>query len=449
MAAEVPETRYARSGDVSIAYQVVDGGEGGHDYVCLPPSISNIEVLWESPEAARFMRRLTRLGRYVHYDKRGQGMSDRGRPTPDIDERVEDLLAVMDAAGVERGVVAGASEGAALAVMFAAAHPERVSHLVLYGGSPAMEQRPDFPLGFPTEVLDQFFDAWERRWATPRTISIPWGCPSMVDAGDAFIRWFNRYERLACSPGDYRRTLEWVRTIDIRSVLAAVQAPTLVLHGSNDLVAPLSHAEYLAAHIPSATLRELEGCDHIPWFGDQDKVLSAIEQFVLGEAAAPEPDRVLATVLFTDIVDSTRRASMSGDRVWRGVLDDHDHVVRREIEAAGGRLIKSTGDGALATFDRPGRAIAAAVSIRDAVSAHQLDIRAGIHTGEVELRGSDVGGVAVHLAARVCSAAGPGEIFVSRTVSDLVAGSALCFDDRGEHELKGVPGRWQLFVLES
>jgi len=228
-------------------------------------------------------------------------------------------------------------------------------------------------------------------------------------------------------------------------VLAFVQAPTLVLHGSNDHLAPSSHAEYLAAHIPNAQLRELAGCDHIPWFGDQDKVLDAIEQFVLGEAAAPDPDRVLATVLFTDIVDSTGQAATVGDHAWRRVLDDHDHVVRREVGALGGQVIKTTGDGALATFDRPGRAIDAASRIRDAVAALRLDIRAGVHTGEIEVRGGDVSGLAVHLASRVCSAAGAGEVLVTRTVTDLVAGSGMSFSDRGEHELKGVPGRWQLF----
>ena len=447
--ADAPETQYVRSGDVHIAYQVVDGGSGSVDYVCLPPSISNIEVLWENPEAARFMRRLARFGRYIHYDKRGQGMSDRGRPTPSIDERVDDLLAVLDATGVERAVLAGASEGGALAALLAATHPERVSHLVLYGASAALEVRPDYDIGFPAPVLDEFFDAWEARWGTPRTLSISWGCPSMKHAGDSFVRWFNRYERLASSPGDYRQALEWIRRMDVRSALGAVQAPTLVLHGGNDHVCPWSHAQYLASRIPLARAVQLEGCDHIPWFGDQDKVLAAIEEFVLGASGAAEPDRVLATVLFTDIVDSTASAAASGDHAWRRLLDDHDHVVRREVVAAGGRVIKSTGDGALAIFDRPGRAIAAATAIRDALSVSGLHIRAGVHTGEIELRDDDVGGLGVHLAARVCGKAAPDEVLVSRTVSDLVAGSALRLSDRGEHELKGVPGRWQLLAVAT
>lgn len=445
--ADVPETRYVRSGDVHIAYQVVEGGDGGVDVVCLPPSISNVEVLWENPQAARYIRRLAKLGRYIHYDKRGQGMSDRGRPTPSVDERVDDLLAVMDAAGVERAVLAGASEGGALAALFAATHPHRVSHLVLYGASPAFEQKPDYPIGFPPEAMDEFFDAWEQRWGTPRTLSIRWACPSMAVAGESFLRWFNRYERLSNSPGDYRQSLEWIRRIDVRPALPTVQAPTLVLHGDNDHMAPASHSHYLAEHIPGATLIELEGCDHIPWFGDQDRVLAAIEEFVVGHAAVAEPDRVLATVLFTDIVDSTRRAAAHGDHRWRRLLDDHDHVVQREVVAAGGTVVKSTGDGSLATFDRPGRAIAAATAIRDAVASAGLDIRAGVHTGEIELRGDDVGGLAVHLAARVCSTADAGEILVSRTVGDLVTGSTVQLRDRGEHELKGVPGRWQLLAV--
>jgi class 3 adenylate cyclase len=235
--------------------------------------------------------------------------------------------------------------------------------------------------------------------------------------------------------------------MDVRSALEAVQAPTLVLHGSNDHVCPRSHAEYLAGRIPSARIVELDGCDHIPWFGDQEKVLTAIEEFVLGESAASEPDRVLATVLFTDIVDSTASVAANGDQVWLRLLDDHDHVVRREVLSAGGRLIKSTGDGWLATFDRPGRAIAAAAAMRGALAAMGLHIRAGIHTGEIELRHDDVGGIGVHLAARVCGTAASGEVLVSRTVSDLVAGSAIQFLDRGEHELKGIPGRWQLLAL--
>lgn len=445
---DVPETRYAQSGGVYIAYQVVESG-GPIDYVCLPPSLSNIDVLWENPEAARFMRRLAKLGRYVHYDKRGQGMSDRGVRTPDLDTRVEDLVAVMDAVGVERAVIAGASEGGATAVLFAATHPERVSHLITYGASACIRRRPHFPDGFDDATLESFFDAWAQRWGTPETLTLPFGCQSMTAAGDSFLRWLNRYERQSSSPGDFRASLGWIAAIDVTSILSSISVPTLVIQSRDDRMVPLAQGRYLAEHIPGARYLEVEGVDHVPWWGKQDLVLDAIEEFVLGETADPDPDRTLATVLFSDIVASTDRAAAVGDGAWRRILDDHDHLVRREVERHGGRVVKTTGDGAMATFDRPGRAVLAAAAARDELRTIGLEVRAGVHTGEVEVRGDDIGGIAVHIAARVAALAGAGEVLVSRTVCDLVVGSGLTFTSIGDHDLKGVPGRWELHRLTA
>jgi class 3 adenylate cyclase len=269
----------------------------------------------------------------------------------------------------------------------------------------------------------------------------------MVDAGPEFVRWFNRYERQSSSPGDHLTASKWIRELDITSVLPTVAVPTLVLQSRDDHFAPVAAGRYLAEHIPGARYIELEGVDHIPWYGRQELVLDAIEEFVLVETSNREPDRVLATVLFTDIVGSTERASAEGDGAWRRILDDHDHVVRREVARRSGRVIKATGDGAMATFDRPGQAVEAAAAIRDAVRTLGIDVRAGAHTGEIELRDDDIGGIGVHIAARVAAAADVGEVLVSRTVCDLVVGSGLSFHERGERELKGVPGRWQLYAL--
>ena len=444
---EVPETVYAKSGDVFIAYQSLGAG-GPIDYVCLPPLISNIDVIWECPQAVRFMRRLARLGRYVHFDKRGQGMSDRDSGTPTIDERVDDLLAVMDAVGVEKAALAGASEGAATAALFAATYPERVSHLVMYGSFAALTQSDRYELGFPAEFLDEFFAGWAAKWGTPETLTLSLGCASMIDAGESFVRWLNRYEQHSSSPGNLLASLRWIRDIDVTSILSSIRAPTLVIHSTTDQTIPIDNGRWMAAHIAGARFVEVAGVDHLPWFGDQDQVLSAMEEFFVGSASDARSERVLLTVLFTDIVESTSRAASLGDRSWRSLLDDHDHLARREIERAG-HVVKSTGDGLLASFDRPGRAIETARSLRDELATIGLDIRCGLHTGEVELRDDDLAGLAVHIAARVCAHANAGEILVSRTVSDLVVGSGFGFESRGEHSLKGVPGSWQLMAVTS
>jgi pimeloyl-ACP methyl ester carboxylesterase len=444
---EVPETVYAKSGNVFVAYQCL--GEGGPiDYVCVPPMISNIEVIWECPQAVRFMDRLARLGRYVHFDKRGQGMSDRDTGPPTIDERVDDLLAVLDAAGVEKAVLAGSSEGAATAALFAATYPDRVSHLVLYGAFAALTKSDHYPFGPSPEYLDEVSTRWVAGWGTPETLTLSLACASMTDAGESFVRWLNRYERHSCSPGNFLATLNWIRDIDVTSILSSIQASTLVIHSTTDQMISIDHGRWLAGHIPGARFVEVTGLDHLPWFGDQDQVLTAIEEFLVGSASEPRSERVLLTVLFTDIVESTSHAASVGDRSWRSLLDDHDYLARREIEQVG-HIVKSTGDGLLVSFDRPGRAIDAAKSLREKFATIGLDIRCGVHTGEVELRDGDLAGLGVHIAARVCAHARAGEILVSRTVSDIVVGSGFGFESRGEHSLKGVPGTWQLMAVTS
>ena len=442
----VPDTHYARNGSTHIAYQVL--GDGPITLVGIPPVVSNIEVLWEHPLPARFIRRLASFSRFVHYDKRGQGMSDRDSGSPDIDERLEDLLAVMDATGTERAALAGVSEGGATAALFAAMHPERVSHLILFDSFAVQVGEPDgeAPV-LAGDLYDAFFEAWAAGWGTPETMTLRLCAPSM--SGDAgFLQWLNRYERQSTSPGGLIASSRWIRELDLRRVLGNIQAPTLVLHRISDPMVSIEHGRYLAARIPGAQLRELPGTDHMPWFGDQDSVLEAMRGFLVGRhEAAIDPDRMVATVLFTDIVESTQLAAKLGDGQWRRLLDEHDEAVARQLDAARGRLVKHTGDGILATFDGPMRAIRCAGDLKRELSTLGIAVRAGIHTGEVEVRGEDIGGMAVHIGARVGALARANEVLVSRTVVDLVSGSGVDFTDRGTHALRGVPGEWTLYAV--
>lgn len=441
----VPETRYARNGDVHLAYQ--EFGEGPVTLVGLPPIVSNIEVIWEHPDSARFLRRLGQFSRFVHYDKRGQGLSDRDTGIPTIDERIDDLAAVMDAAGVERAALAGISEGGSTAALFAATYPERVSHLILCATFARLPWAPDYEFGFPPDVGPMISRAWAEHWGTPETATLRMACPSKADE-PGFVRWLNRFERQTTTPGGLLAALRWIGEFDIRPVLETIQAPTLVIHRTDDTMVPVAHGRYLADHIPGARYVELDGTDHLPWFGDGDSVVDAMEEFLTGgHAGEVDADRQLATVLFTDIVGSTELASKLGDRRWRSLLDDHDAAARDIVASSRGRVVKTTGDGMLATFDGPVRAIRCATAFRDEARTLGVDIRAGVHTGEIEVRGDDVGGIAVHIGARVGALAGAGEVLVSRTVADLVAGSGLELADRGEHALKGVPGEWRVFAV--
>lgn len=434
-----PETHYAKSGGVNIAYQVL--GDGPMDLVHVPPFISNLELQWEDPSQARYMQRLASFSRLIMFDKRGTGLSDRV-DVASLEERMDDVRAVMDAAGSERAVVFGSSEGGALAILFSVTYPERVSALVLYGAYPRMSWAPDYPNGI--EISEEALREHENQWGrVGGGMALATLHPGRAD-DPAYQEAIARSDRLSASPGAATAIMRMILGLDVRHLLSAIRVPTLVVYRTADAV----HADgsrYLGAHIPGAKTVELPGDVYFPYRGDQDAVLGEIEEFLTGVRVPPPPDRVLATVLYTDIVGSTQTAAKVGDRRWREVLEQHETISEREIQRQRGRLIKSTGDGVLATFDGPARAVRCACAIRDAVPALEIEIRAGIHTGEIELCGDDIGGIAVHIGQRVSSLAGPSEVLVSRTVVDIVAGSGLEFEDHGEHKLKGVPGSWKLF----
>jgi class 3 adenylate cyclase len=433
----LPDTHYARNGDVHIAYQ--EFGQGEITFVGLPGIVSNLELLWEDPDSRGYLTGLAAFCRCVIFDKRGQGLSDRDTGVPTLDERLGDLTAVLDAVGAERVALGGISEGGTTAAMYAATFPERVSHLVLVGSFARVD----------VERGDWFMPRWAQSWGTPETLSLPVLAASK--RGDtAFLRWLTRFERQSSSPGGLLAAWRWVREVDVRPVLETIQCPTLVLHRKQDVMVAVVHARYLADHIPGAELVELDGMEHGVQWGDYRSILEHVESFLTGRAPAPRPvERVLATVLFTDIVDSTSRASALGDAAWRQLLDRHDRLCQDLVSRFGGRLVKGTGDGLLATFDAPGRCLACASALRGALTQAGIEIRAGAHTGEIERRGEDIGGVGVHIAARVQALAGPGQIVASRTVKDLVTGSGLHFLDGGTHRLKGVPDEWQVFVLSD
>jgi pimeloyl-ACP methyl ester carboxylesterase len=437
-------TRYANSGGVSIAYQV--HGEGPPDLVFVPGFVSHVELYWEHPTVARFFRRLASFSRLVLFDKRGQGLSDRpGRP-PTLEESMDDLSAVMAAAGCERPTIFGISEGGPMSALFAATHPDRVSSLILYGTFARVLEAPDFPEGVPAAELDELLDLMKREWGGP--VAIDRWAPSLV--GDpAFETWWARLLRQGTSPAGAVALIGLYREMDAREVLPAIDVPALVVHRRDDSVVPVRQGRYLAEHITGARYVELGDADHLAMVGDQDALLDEVEEFMVGSRRASEPERSLATVLFTDIVGSTERTATLGDRRWRDLLERHDAVVRRQLDVHRGREVKTMGDGFLATFDGPARAIRCACGLRDELSGIGIDVRAGIHTGEVELIGDDVGGMAVNIGARIGALADPGEVRVSSTVKELVVGSGLEFAERGAHTLKGAPGEWRLFVVEA
>jgi class 3 adenylate cyclase len=441
-----PETRYARSGDVNIAYQVV--GEGPRDLVYVPGWVSNIELMWENPATAHFLGRLASFSRLVLFDKRGTGLSDRvpNDELPTLEQRMDDVRAVLDAVGSERAALFGHSEGGNMCVLFAATYPERTTALITLG-SFAKRRDPDedYPWAPTAENREEEAEAVERNWGHFRPEDVEYYAPSRV-GDDQFVRNLEQYFRRGASPGAAAALVRMNSYIDIRDILATIQVPALVLHRTGDHDVNVAEGRYLASKIPGAKFVELSGADHWISAGDTDELADEIEEFLTGARPVPEPDRVLATVLFTDIVGSTERAVELGDRRWRELLGSHDAAVRRELERFRGRVVDTAGDGFLATFDGPARAVRCALAIGDAVRRLGLEVRAGIHTGECELDGPNVRGIAVHTGARVASLAGPGEVLISKTVKDLVAGSGLEFEDRGIHELKGVPGEWQLYA---
>ena len=439
-----PSPAYAKSGDVHIAYQVV--GEGPLDLVFVPGFVSHVDHWWEEPTSARFLKRIASFARLLLFDKRGTGLSDPVAGVPTLEERMDDVRAVMDAAGSERAALLGLSEGGPVCCLFAATHPERTTALITYGALAKGSSDPEFPWAPYPEVFQQFVGALA--WGWGEGVTLPIFAPSM-SADERFASWWARMERLGASPGPMRAVLEMAQEIDVREILPTIRVPTLVLHRSGDLVMDVSASKYLAENIPGARLVELPGEDHLPFVGDQDAVLDEIQEFLTGVRPVPEPDRVLATVLFTDIVGSTEQAARLGDRRWHDLLSAHYALIRRELGRSGGLEVKTIGDGFLATFDGPARAIQCARAIVQAAEAIGIDIRAGIHTGEIERMGDDVGGMGVHIGSRVASAAGAAEVLVSGTVKDLVVGSGLVFEDRGTHSLRGVPGEWRLFAVTA
>ncbi len=431
----IPTTRYTKSGDVHVAYQVF--GEGQVNFVFVPGFISQIENYWDEPGFARWLRRLGSFARVVLFDKRGTGLSDRLSELPGMDLRMDDVRAVMDAAEFDKAVVMGISEGGSLAALFAAHHPTRCQALILYGAFAR------FTSWFPTEEsLEELFQYIDSDWGSGA--SIPRFAPSKAD-DPAFMQWWGKFERLGATPGDAITIMRMNSQIDITDVLPTIQVPTLVIHRTDDVTIEVQAGRDLAERIPNAKYVELSGADHLPWVGDTERITQEIEEFITGSKSAPVIDRVLATILFTDIVDSTARADAMGDQAWRDVLDAHDKAVRQELVRFRGNEVKSLGDGFLATFDGPARAIHCAQAIRSALLQFGLEVRIGVHTGEVELADNDVRGIAVHIASRVANLGNANEILVSRTVKDLVAGSGIKFEDFGTHTLKGVPDDWQLF----
>jgi class 3 adenylate cyclase/pimeloyl-ACP methyl ester carboxylesterase len=436
--------RYARNGDVHIAYQIA--GDGPVDLVHTSGIWSNLDVMWDEPRWARYLGRLASFSRLILFDMRGVGLSDRGPEPPVAELQMDDVRAVMDAAGAETAVVFGGARGAAPSVLFAASYPERTRALILYAPIVRTLEAPDFPWGMSVEHRRWFAERFVSEMGTGENLDLQ-GRSAVDD--ERFKRWWARFERLVASPQAFAELSAVVAQFDVRSVLPSIQAPTLVVHRTEDPIVQVGQGRFVAERIPGARFVELAGVDHIPFLGDQDAILDEIEEFVTGARPAPDTDRVLATVLFTDIVGSTELAGRLADREWSRVLTEHHALVRTQLEVYRGQEIDTAGDGFMATFDGPARAIRCARTISEEVRSLGIEVRAGLHTGECQLVGSGLAGIAVHIAARICSLAAPGEVLTSGTVRELVAGSGITFDDRGVHQLKGVPEPWRVYRVSS
>ena len=437
-----PHTHYAKSGDVHIAYQVI--GKGPIDLVFVPGFVSHVEASWQSTTRAKFFNRLASFSRLILFDKRGTGLSDRSSQLFSLEQRMDDVRAVMDAAGSQRAAIFGISEGGPMSILFAATYPERTSALIMYGAYAKRAWAEDYPFGWRDEEWVAFFDNVENHWGTTRGLDLNIWAPSV--AHDEHV-WEDvaKYMRSAASPGAVRAVMQMNREIDVRHVRPSIRVPTLITHRIGDRNISIQQARYMAERIPGARLVELPGDDHMAWFGDIDDILSEVEEFLTGVRPKPEADRVLATILFTDIAGATERAAEMGDQKWSHLLARHHELIRGELNRFRGREIDTAGDGFFATFDGPARAIICAKAIQSELTKLGLTVRIGLHTGECEVMDEKVSGIAVHIGARVVNYAAPGEILVTSTVKDLVAGSGLSFADRGEYELKGVPGKWRLF----
>ncbi len=438
------EIAYAKSRGLNVAYSLA--GDGPIDLVLVPGFVSHLEAGFELPAIERAVRRLTRFARVISFDKPGTGLSDPIDGPQTLEHRMEDLTAVLDGAGAERAALFGISEGAPMSALFAATHADRTQALIMYGSYARGSATDDYP----------WAPEWDQVEAAAQMIDAEWGkglwldvyAPS-VAADPEFARWWSHYQRVAASPAMAKAVVRLAAEIDIRDVLPAISAPTLVLHRSGDFLWPVEGARFVAESIPGARLVELAGADHFPFAGDVELLLDEVESFLTGTRHAPEPDRRLLTVLFTDIVKSTEQLAELGDRRWRGLLERHDALIRAELKRHGGREIKTTGDGFLATFEGPARAIECAQAIVAGAGSLGIEIRAGVHTGECEVVGDDVAGMAVHIGARVGALARSGEVCVSGTVKDLVVGSGIEFSERGTRELKGVPGEWPIYRVED
>lgn len=434
------DVRYAKSGDLNIAYQVT--GDGPIDLVLVSGFVSHLEMDWEDPRSAYFLDQLGSFSRLIRFDKRGTGLSDRPGGVPDLETRMDDMRAVMDAVGSERAALFGYSEGGPMAILFAATYPARTTSLVLYGTYAKRLRSPDYPWAPTEEERRVYAEEIERRWAFSADMERM--CPS---ADAAMARWWEARARAAASPGAARALIETNSRIDVRDVLGAVRVPSLVLHRRGDRDSRAEEGRYIAERIPEARFIELPGVDHVPWI-DADQIVDEVEEFLTGVRSAPHSGPVLATILFTDIVGSTEKVADLGDRAWTDLLASHHQVVRRELRRFSGEEIDTAGDGFLALFDGPARAIRCALAISRGVTELGLSVRAGIHTGEIERRGGDVGGIAVHVAARVAAEADAGEVLVTATTRDLVAGSGLAFSDRGERMLKGIEDPKRLLAAQ-
>ncbi len=440
----IPETRYAKSGQVHVAYQIF--GEGPLQLVLGPGWASHIEYAWEEPSYAKLLQRLGSFARVAWFDKRGTGLSDRVPELPTLEQRMDDILAVMDTVGFERAAIFGISEAGSMSALFAATYPERTSALILYGSFARRIWSEDYPWAPTVEQRKEWIDSLEKSWGGQAEVGTL--APSLAH-DERFAKWFATYGRLSVSPSAAVALATMNTYIDIRHILPSIHLPTLVIHRIGDRDVVVGNGRYLARHIPGAKYVELQGDDHLPWVGDVDAIVDEVEEFLTGARSARPVDRVLATILMTDIVSSTEKANALGDHAWKSLLMKHNEIVRRELIRYRGREVKTTGDGFLATFDGPARAIKCACSIRDAVHQLGISVRAGLHTGECELMGEgDIGGVSVHMAARVAAKAGAEQVVVSSTVKDLVSGSGIEFKDFGTHALKGVPGRLRLYLID-
>ncbi|GAA2039566.1 adenylate/guanylate cyclase domain-containing protein [Agromyces tropicus] len=439
-----PEPRYAESEDGSVAYQVF--GRGPRDLMFIGNWASNIEVMWEHPSMVRYLDRLARFSRVICFDKRGAGLSDPVAmgALPTLEHWMDDARAVLDAVGSTSATLLGDAEGGPMAMMLAASHPHRTDSLVLVNTFARLLRAPDYPIGIPEPTAELLLGEWRRNWGTGAVLQLT--APDVAD-DPQLQRWVGRYMRLSASPAAATRMYEWVLQLDVRSVLPSIQVPTLVLHKAGNRHYRLPMGRYLAEHIPGARLVELPGSAWYPAFVEADALLDEVEEFVTGDRPVPTDDRVLATVLFTDIVGSTDLAARLGDQRWLDLKQAHDELVRSRIERYRGTHVSSTGDGFLALFDGPARAVRCAWEIASAVRSLGIEVRAGVHSGEVEFQADEVAGIAVHLASRVMSLAGAGTVLASGTVKDLVVGSGIAFEDRGVHELRGVPGEWRLFEV--